>query len=186
MKGTKKTTGFTKSKMRTTWLTPRYIIDHIGLSDLDPCGYRLNGELVVPCANKTYTQQDSQDGLTLPWEGSVYCNPPFTQNQKWIQRCLNHHNTTGSDVIVLIFCRSDTGYFQEYVSQATGINLLSGKLKYLNEEGNEEGQAQVPSVLIAYGESAFERISRVPGVTFRTCSRVASDTPQEDPSPSSE
>jgi hypothetical protein len=172
MKSTKKTTGFTKSKMRTTWLTPTYIIDHIGLSDLDPCGYKLNGEIIVPCAHKTLTLEDNEDGLTAKWEGTVYCNPPFTRNKTWIEKCVEYHEETGNDVIVLIFCRSDTGYFQENVPRATGINLLSGKLKYLNEEGQEEGQAQVPSVLIAYGESAFERISRVPGVTCRVSPRT--------------
>jgi hypothetical protein len=170
MKGTKLTTGFNKTKMRTTWLTPAWIIERIGLSDLDPCGYKLNGEFIVPCAEKSYTLEDNEDGLSLPWEGSVYCNPPYTQNKKWIEKCAQYHHETGNDVIVLIFNRSDTGYFQDLVRRSTGVVLIAGKLKYLNEQGEEEGFAQVPSILVAYGEGAFERIQRVPGITLRTVS----------------
>jgi hypothetical protein len=66
----------------------------------------------------------------------------------------------------LIFNRSDTNYFQELVRHATGIVLIAGKLHYLNDQGEDEGQAQVPSILVAYGESAFDRIRKVPGIAM--------------------
>jgi hypothetical protein len=60
-----------------TWLTPQWIIDSIGMSDLDPCGYAPNGKPFVVTAKNFYDLEHAgQDGLELPWAGSIYCNPP--------------------------------------------------------------------------------------------------------------
>jgi hypothetical protein len=156
--------------MGTTWLTPQWLIDLIGISDLDPCGYKLNGKFVVQCARVSYTLQDNQDGLKLPWYGSIYCNPPYNENPKWLKRCREYYEETGSDVIVLLFVRSGTMYFQREVKHCTGIVLVNGLLSFLNARGNEKHQAPAPSVLIAFGEGAFERIQRVNGLVFRNVS----------------
>lgn len=53
------------------WLTPPEILRALGEFDLDPCA-----PVVRPweTAARHYTVQD--DGLALPWEGRVWCNPP--------------------------------------------------------------------------------------------------------------
>jgi hypothetical protein len=159
----------------TTWLTPQYIIDQIGISDLDPCGYKLNGEFVVKCAEHSYTLQDNQDGLRLPWFGSVYCNPPYTDNAKWLERCRLYHQDTKNDVIVMIFNRSQTKYFQSEVRYATGILFIAGNMKFLNDKGKIQGSANAPSILIAYGESAYNRIKNVTGLAVRIDSNISEE-----------
>ena len=50
-----------------------HLFNALGLQfDLDPCSPG-PGHWVP--ANKIYTKED--DGLTSPWEGSVFMNPPF-------------------------------------------------------------------------------------------------------------
>jgi hypothetical protein len=151
----------------TTWLTPQWLIDLIGISDLDPCGYKLNGEFVTQCGIDNYTLQDNQDGLKLPWHGSVYCNPPYDQNPIWLQKCRTYHEQTGNDVIVMLFNRSETRYFQEHVQHATGLLLVRGRVSFLNADGHAQSGANAASVLIAFGEGAFERIRNVPGIAVR-------------------
>ena len=60
--------------------TPRWVFDAMGLRfDLDvaaPPG----GPWHVPC-DRYYTAED--DGLTQPWEGLVWCNPPFSAFKPW-------------------------------------------------------------------------------------------------------
>jgi hypothetical protein len=152
---------------RSTWLTPQWLINLIGMSDLDPCGYKLNGEFVVKCARENYTLQDNQDGLSLPWFGTVYCNPPYVNMKKWLTKCREYYQETGNDVIVLMFVRSYSNYFQAEVQHCTGIVLVKGFISFLNEFGEEEWSARHPSCLIAFGEGAFERIKRVSGLKFR-------------------
>ena len=67
--------------------TPAWIFEAIGLEfDLDvaaPPG----GVPWIP-AKRYYTISD--DGLSQPWEGLVWCNPPFTKVAPWARRFNEH------------------------------------------------------------------------------------------------
>jgi hypothetical protein len=165
-----------KRKYSTSWITPKWIIDAIGLSDLDPCGFKLNGEFITKCAHDSYTLHDKQDGLALDWHGSVYCNPPYNNTRAWAKKCRQHHEDTGHDVIMLIKCSSGTSYFQNEISHATGIVLLRQRLSFLDESGNDVGKARFASILVAFGETAFDRIKNVEGVAARIDQVVGGQT----------
>lgn len=67
--------------------TPRWVFDAMGLRfDLDvaaPPG----GPWHVPC-ERFYTAED--DGLTSPWDGLVWCNPPYSDYTAWAARFASH------------------------------------------------------------------------------------------------
>lgn len=67
--------------------TPRWVFDAMGLEfDLDvasPPG----GPWHVP-AKAYYTAED--DGLTSPWNGLVWCNPPYSKFRPWAERWAAH------------------------------------------------------------------------------------------------
>jgi hypothetical protein len=156
-----------KRKYSTSWITPQWIIDKIGLSDLDPCGFKSDGEFITKCAYDSYTLYDNQDGLSLPWSGSIYCNPPYNNTRAWAKKCREHYDKNGDDVIMLIKCSSGTKYFQDEISHATGIVLLRDRVSFLDESGKDVGKARFASILVAFGESAFKRIQQVSGVAAR-------------------
>jgi ParB family chromosome partitioning protein len=60
------------------WYTPSYIIEAareiMGSIDLDPASCNAANQIVK--ATTFYTEQE--DGLSRPWFGNVWCNPPFT------------------------------------------------------------------------------------------------------------
>lgn len=66
------------------WGTPswvaRLVSEAMGWIDLDPCTQPDNPIQ----AARFYTK--AQNGLTQPWEGNVYCNPPFSTPTPWIKR----------------------------------------------------------------------------------------------------
>lgn len=67
--------------------TPRWVFDALGESfDLDPASPAA-GISQVP-ASKVYTKDD--DGLTRPWFGFVWCNPPFSHATAWADRFIEH------------------------------------------------------------------------------------------------
>jgi len=74
------------------WYTPHEIFTCLGLTfDLDPCspGQERCG---VP-ARHVYTKAD--DGLSQPWHGLVFMNPPFGGRRghvPWLVRFLEHGN----------------------------------------------------------------------------------------------
>ena len=135
------------SKAKTIeWLTPPYIVDALGPFDLDPCS-----PLIRPrdTASKHYTMKD--DGLKKPWEGRVWCNPPYgKETGKWLARCADHGNA-----IALIYARTETAMFFESVwARASALLFLKGRLHFHLPNGSRcKANSGGPSVLIAYGIS---------------------------------
>lgn len=148
-----------------TWITPRWIIDAIGISDLDPCAYLVDGRPLVETAKKYITEE--QDGLKTSWSGTIFCNFPYSDGKIWMEKCRKYYEETGCDVIILCFARSDTKAWQENVRRATGINLINRRIKFLDRMGVERGNGNAPSVLIAFGEAAYKRIGKVDGILCR-------------------
>ena len=125
------------------WLTPPEIINALGEFDLDPCS-PINRPW--PTAKKHYTELDN--GLMMPWEGRVWCNPPYgTQTEHWLEKCAMHGNA-----IALTFARTETRMFFRCVwEKASAILFIKGRLKFYHVTGIQGDSAGAPSVLIAYG-----------------------------------
>jgi len=134
------------------WITPRWILDSLGHFDLDPCESNSQPWL---CADKGYRLCRGEDGLALPWEGSVYCNPPYgPHTAHWIERCRDH-----GDVIMLIFARTETRAFWKVWTGMHGILFLKGRVSFFLPDGSKAASGTAPSCLVAFGEAAAERLS---------------------------
>jgi len=133
------------------WLTPPEIIKSLGEFDLDPCA-PVNRPW--PTAKEHYAVTDN--GLLLPWDGRVWCNPPYGQEAiKWMRKLAEHGNGTA-----LIFARTETKMFFETVwSEAESILFLKGRLHFHHVDGTKaKANAGAPSVLIAYDEMNAEML----------------------------
>lgn len=131
------------------WLTPRWIIESLGPFDLDPCS---PPDRPWPTATIHYTQED--DGLSQPWSGRVWLNPPYgPKTALWLRKISEHGNG-----ISLIFARTETEMFHRFGWDAAHSMLfLEGRLHFCDIRGNpSKFNAGGPSVLIAYGESNSE------------------------------
>ena len=147
-----------------SWATPKYIIDKLGgheIFDLDPCQFvHPEKGIITKTAKRYFTERD--DGLSKPWAGNVFCNPPYSDLGSWLGKMANHNRG-----IVLCFLRADTKKFQEYVRTATGINMIKGRIKFLNSNGEEKGNGNAASCLIAWGEDNYLRIKTIDGIYCR-------------------
>lgn len=126
------------------WLTPPEIIKSLGVFDLDPCA---PVQRPWDMAKKHYTVKDN--GLLQPWEGRVWCNPPYGRSTgEWLQKCAMH-----GDAVALIFARTETEMFFRWVwEQATALLFLRGRLTFYRPDGRvASANAGGPSVLVAYG-----------------------------------
>ena len=68
------------------WLTPRHILDALGPFDLDPCAAPVEANWKT--ARVHYRLPD--DGLTKPWLGRVWCNPPYSNVWRWLDKLAFH------------------------------------------------------------------------------------------------
>jgi len=67
--------------------TPKWVFDAMGLQfDLDVAA-PLGGPWHVP-ADRYYTAAD--DGLESPWDGLVWCNPPYSGAKDWVAKWAAH------------------------------------------------------------------------------------------------
>lgn len=140
--------------LKDEWLTPPNIINELGPFDLDPCA-----PVVRPweIAAKHYTIED--DGLAQPWNGFVWCNPPYGRMAKdWLIRLRNHPKGG----IALIFARTETDMFvSEVWKEADALLFLYGRLYFHHVTGERaSSNSGAPSVLIGYGDEAVDRLAR--------------------------
>ena len=143
-----------------TWLTPPHIIDALGPFDLDPCGHPMS-------ATATTLICLPRDGLSEPWAGRVWLNPPYgASTWAWLARLADH-----GDGIALIFARTETAGFVEQVwGKADAVLFLHGRLTFLDEFGvRASTNAGAPSCLVAYGRACAETLQScgLPGTLVR-------------------
>lgn len=143
---------------QTRWLTPKPLVEALGEFDLDPAGAP-GWEL----ASHTYLLENGDDGLTLPWHGRVWLNPPYGREMNpFMRRMAEHGHGTA-----LIFAATETEIFFETVwDAATAILFLRRRVKFVRGDGEQaKANAGKPSCLVAYGQDdmlALER-SGIPG-----------------------
>jgi len=134
------------AKMKSgEWLTPPDILQKLGSFDLDPCS-----PIVRPwdIAKTHYTIEDN--GLSKPWFGRVWCNPPFGREAvKWLRRMRDHGNG-----IALIPARTETSMFYETIwGSASGVLFLKGRPHFYFVDGMKAPfNSGAPICLVAYGE----------------------------------
>jgi hypothetical protein len=137
-----------------TWLTPRYIIDELGPFDLDPAT-----PPKMPWGTATRMLTEKEDGLATFWPKSdfVWHNPPYGRGiGAWMKKMADHGNG-----ISLIFARTETASFQQYVwrhPNTSGVFFFDGRLKFCRPDGTPAGTAGAPSALVAHGKKALLRL----------------------------
>ena len=127
------------------WLTPPNILVRLGEFDLDPCAPI---DRPWPTANKHYTVID--DGLSKPWTGRVWLNPPFgTQAGSWLAKMRRHGNG-----IALIPARTETRmYFDNVWDYAHAVCFIKGRPHFHYVDGTRaKFNSGAPIALVAYGE----------------------------------
>jgi DNA N-6-adenine-methyltransferase (Dam) len=127
------------------WYTPPHVFEGLGIEfDLDPAAPP-GGVPWVP-ARQYYSI--AENGLTRPWRGRVWLNPPYgRQTPDWLGRLVEH-----GDGIALVFARSDTAWFHEFAPRATALCFVAGRLCFVPGDGRPDPSAAgAPPLLIAYG-----------------------------------
>ena len=145
-----------------TWRTPPDLLASILVAagreafDLDPCSPRDGSP--VP-ATTHWTECD--DGLTRPWSGLVFVNPPYSRAlPHWVSKC-SREADSGAVVIGLVPSRTDTRWWHSHVAGQAAVIMLKGRLRF----GASTSSAPFPSAVVVWGDSVLaERISAaIPG-----------------------
>lgn len=121
------------------WETPQEFFDELNDEfhfTLDVCATKENAK-----CSKYYTKE--QDGLVQPWEGVVWCNPPYGREiTKWVERAYLSKQT----VVMLLPARTDTQWFHDYIYGKAEIRFIKGRLKF----GRSKNSAPFPSMIVVF------------------------------------
>jgi len=138
----------TNTENEEEWLTPPELVAALGPFDLDPCA-QPKCRRVFDTAKIHYSREEHGDGLTLPWDGRVWLNPPYGRETfKWLKKLSEHKSG-----IALIFARTETkGFHAEIWDKAHSIFFFEGRLKFGRKDGTFKDVANAPSCLVAYSK----------------------------------
>lgn len=123
------------------WSTPQKFFDNLNeefLFGTDVCATSENAK----CARFFTTQHD---GLSQPWEGTCWMNPPYGRTiGRWVQKAFCSAQE-GATVVCLLPARTDTAWWHDYVMRGE-IRFLRGRLKF----GGQASNAPFPSAVVIF------------------------------------
>jgi hypothetical protein len=135
------------------WYTPPDLFGALSIDfDLDPC-HPAERLAWVPAA-RTYCLAD--DGLSQPWDGKVWMNPPYgRETDAWLERFVEHGNG-----IALIFARTETEWFHRSALSVEMWCFIRGRLTFVHANGEpSQFNAGAPSMLLAMGRECCEAVA---------------------------
>lgn len=144
-----------------------------GCIDLDPCA----NSLIAPHCPAAMHYTIEQDGLTLPWFGNVFVNPPYGRDglPAFVKKCIAELEASRvNQILLLVPSRTDTKWHRSLNDFARCY--LTGRLKFHNP-ANAGNAAPFPSVLFYFGQEskAFQRYWQSAGEVFMPLSNAESE-----------
>lgn len=127
------------SSNRDDWETPLELfkqLDAIYHFDLDVCALPHNAK-----CDKYYTPDD--DGLSKPWEGTCWMNPPYgRQIGRWMEKAYKS-SLVGATVVCLVPSRTDTAWWHDYAMRASKITYIRGRIKFVGAKHGRHSRVQL-------------------------------------------
>lgn len=124
------------------WATPQEFFDKLNEEfrfTLDVCADPDNAK-----CERFYTKE--QDGLSQPWTGVCWCNPPYGREiGLWVRKAF-FASVNGATVVMLLPARTDTKWFHEYIYRKAEVRFIRGRLKF----GNSKNAAPFPSMVVVF------------------------------------
>ena len=130
------------------WETPPVYVTELeaefGKFDLDPCC-----ESKTAKAPKFYTKKE--DGLSQPWQGKVFLNPPYSNPGPWLEKAIREiYEGRASLVVALIPASTDTRWFHRFVKSQAEIRFIQGRIKFLGWLGTPIASPKQRNLLAIY------------------------------------
>ena len=119
------------------WMTPPDLLESLS-SEF--------GEMYDPCPPKP-----TEDGLKLTWPTDRVCfvNPPYSEIDKWTDKCSAEWRR-GCSIVLLIPARTDTRYFHRNINGNAEVRFIKGRLKFVHPDGGKPMSAPFPSILCVF------------------------------------
>lgn len=125
------------------WATPQELFDRLNKIfrfNLDAAATLENAK-----CNEFYTKEEN--GLSRPWHGNVWLNPPYgRQIGAWVKKAYEEVTRgRAASVVLLLPARTDTAWYHDYCTKGFIVHLR-GRLKF----GGAKNAAPFPSMIVIF------------------------------------
>lgn len=138
---------FAEAPVRDGYWTPDHIFEYAaekwGPFDLDAAASPNNTK-----CSRFYTEEDN--GLNQPWDGVVWCNPPYRKLINWVMKADQEVNAgRAKRVVMLLPAHTSTAWFH-YAMNFGKVEFILGKIKF----GGAKGVPLWGSVWVVFEEAS--------------------------------
>jgi phage N-6-adenine-methyltransferase len=158
------------SSKRADWETPPDLIADLKTVftfDLDVCASRPN-----VCENYF----DWDEGLSKPWEGLCWMNPPYGKGRlidRWVDKAMAEGQQENTTVLCLLPARTATNWWHDNVPWARACVFVHGRLTFRLPGGAcPPNCAGFPSALVVFGDISNKQIGKLAEYGMATFPRV--------------
>lgn len=135
--------------------TPPCLFERLGLTfDIDVCA-PAGG---LPWIPATRHFSIAENGLAQPWDGRVWCNPPYSNATPWIRKFIEHRN----GIILIPMCRSrafiELWNAADAVCVPSAFNITGDPCHFLKD--NKKRLIGFAVMLAAFGPSCAKAIKQ--------------------------
>lgn len=122
------------------WATPRDFLrpisEAVGGFDLDPA----SGAESSPIAEETFALERGEDGLSEPWHGRVWCNPPYSEKDDWTEKAWKESTREEVEFVALLLSvDTSSDRFHTFVPRASYVYLHDSRLKFGDADDSAPG-----------------------------------------------
>ncbi|MDZ7922510.1 MAG: DNA N-6-adenine-methyltransferase [Marinagarivorans sp.] len=152
------------------WYTPAQYVAMAaqamgGQIDLDPASCAMANQTVM--AQTFYTAE--QDGLTLPWYGNVFCNPPYgKQTIKFLSRGLDQARATNAQIFLVN--RTGAAWYLDIQAKFDAICRVRKRIAFVGSDGCLAKAPRYYNDLLYLGDQrdVFKQVfDKIGAVTFK-------------------
>jgi len=91
-----------------------------------------------------------KDGLSIPWGERTFCNPPYSNVAKWIEKAHDEW-LQGKTVVLLINAVTDTVAFHKFINGKAEVRFVKGRISFINPEQPDKRTPNVkPSIIVIF------------------------------------
>lgn len=138
------------------WYTPKEYIEAaksvMGDIDVDPASSEIANKIVK--AKIYYTAQN--DGLTKPWIGRIWMNPPYSQplivrfSETFVKK---YKDTEVKEACVLVNNATDTTWFQMMLEICDKVCFIKGRIRFLDIKEEATGAPLQGQLILYFGKN---------------------------------
>ena len=96
-----------------------------------------------------------ENGLTTDWEGFVWCNPPYSDVEPWVNKMQSHRNGIMLLPMVKSFWRLKVWKDADGICEPDGVD----RVKFIHK--GKEKEIMFPTFLAGWGDKAIETLNKI-------------------------